>query len=63
MLAGVALGNGLWFFGVSWAVSLRHGKFSAGTLLKMERMSGVVLLVLAMAHATTIVWQMARHKM
>jgi threonine/homoserine/homoserine lactone efflux protein len=61
-LAGVALGNGLWFFGVSWAVSLRHGEFSASTLLKMERISGGVLLVLAMGHAASIVWQMARHK-
>src|SRR6185436_7057623 len=33
---GVALGTGLWFFGLSYGVSRGHGKFSEKTLLKME---------------------------
>ena len=33
------------------------------TLLRMEHVSGVGLLVLALAHGGSIVWQMARHKM
>ena len=57
-VAGVTLGTGSWFVGLSWAVSLRHGKFSETTLLKMERFSGVCLLVLALIHGGTIVWQM-----
>src|SRR6266704_939348 len=46
-VAGVALGTGLWFIGLSWLVSLGQGKFSEKTLLRMEHFSGVGLLVLA----------------
>ena len=35
-VSGVALGTGSWFFGLSWLVSLGHGKFSEKTLLRME---------------------------
>ena len=62
-IAGVAIGTGIWFLGLSWAVSLGHQKFSERTLLRMERASGVGLLVLAVVHGVTIVWQMARHRM
>jgi threonine/homoserine/homoserine lactone efflux protein len=62
-VAGVAVGAGLWFLGLSWAVSLGHKKLSEQTLLKMEHASGVGLLALAVAHGVTIVWQMARHQM
>lgn len=62
-VAGVAVGTGTWFLGLSWAVSLGHGKFSPKTLLRMEHGSGIGLLVLALIHAGTIVWQMARHRM
>src|SRR5213594_1941671 len=56
-VTGVALGTGLWFVGLSWAVSLGHGKFSEKTLLRMEHFSGVGLLVLALIHGGTIIWQ------
>jgi threonine/homoserine/homoserine lactone efflux protein len=62
-LAGVALGVGLWFIGLSWAVSLGHRKFSEKTMLKMERGSGVGLLLLGLAHGVHLVWQLARHRM
>lgn len=61
-IAGVALGTGLWFIGLSYAVSLGHRKFSERTLLRMEHFSGIGLLVLALAHGGHIIWQMARHK-
>jgi threonine/homoserine/homoserine lactone efflux protein len=61
-IGGVALGTGLWFCGLSWAVSLGHQKFSEKALLRMEHISGITLLVLGMAHGTHIVWQMAHHK-
>src|SRR5216683_3308353 len=48
-IAGVAVGVGLWFFGLSWAVSLGHRKFGEETLLRMEHWSGGVLLALALA--------------
>lgn len=60
-VAGVALGTGLWFAGLSWAVSLSHGKLAQGTLLKMERGSGIGLLVLAFIHGGMIIREMARH--
>jgi threonine/homoserine/homoserine lactone efflux protein len=62
-VAGVATGTGLWFLGLSYAVSLGHKKLGERTLLRMEHVSGVLLLVLALAHGGTIIWHMARHKM
>jgi threonine/homoserine/homoserine lactone efflux protein len=61
-LAGVAGGVGLWFFGLSWAVSFGHGKFSDKTLLRMEHGSGVGLLILAFAHGAHIIWQITHHQ-
>ena len=62
-IAGVALGVGLWFIGLSWIVSRGHGRFSELTLLRIERGAGLGLLVLAFAHAAYIIAQMARHKL
>jgi len=61
-VTGVALGTGSWFVGLSWAVSLGHGKFSEKTLLRMEHFSGFSLLVLALIHGGMMISQMARHK-
>jgi threonine/homoserine/homoserine lactone efflux protein len=57
-VAGVALGTGLWFVILSWLSALGQGKFSEKTLIKMEHVSGVVLLVLALIHGGSIIWQM-----
>lgn len=57
-IGGVALGTGIWFLGLSWAVSLGHRKFSSKTLLRMEHISGITLLVVALFHGLHIVWQM-----
>jgi threonine/homoserine/homoserine lactone efflux protein len=59
-VAGVALGTGGWFIGLSWIVSLGHGKFSEQKLLKMEHYSGAGLLILALIHGVTIIWQMRK---
>jgi threonine/homoserine/homoserine lactone efflux protein len=61
-IGGVAVGTGLWFFGLSWAVSLGHQKWSEKTLLRMEHFSGIGLLVLGILHGSHIIWQMAHHK-
>jgi threonine/homoserine/homoserine lactone efflux protein len=61
-IIGVALGVSLWFLGLSWAVSLGHKKFSAKTLLWMEKGSGIGLLVLALIHGAHIVYVVAQHK-
>jgi len=60
-VAGVAVSTGAWFTGLSWVVSLRHGKLSEKTLLRMEHGSGVGLLILALIHGGTIIWQMRHH--
>ena len=62
-LAGVALGVGLWFLGLSWAISLGHKKITEQGILKMERGSGIGLLVLGLAHGIHIAWQLAKHRM
>jgi hypothetical protein len=43
---------------LSWFSSLGQGKFSEKTLIKMEHISGILLLILAMIHGGTIIWQM-----
>ena len=62
-VAGVGLATGAWFIGLSWVVSLGHGKWSEKTLLRIEHFSGVGLLILALIHGGNIIWQMVRHKM
>jgi threonine/homoserine/homoserine lactone efflux protein len=61
-VAGVGLSTGLWFLTLSWVVSLGHGKWSERTLLRIEHISGIVLLVLALVHGGTIVWHRSRAK-
>lgn len=61
-VAGVAVGTGIWFAGLSWGVSLGYGKLSEKTLLRMERLSGVGLLVLALIHAAFLVRDLARQR-
>ena len=60
-ITGVGVGTGVWFLGLSWAVSLKHKQFTERTLLRMEHFSGIGLLVLAFIHGLTIIWQMAHH--
>ena len=57
-LAGVAVGTGAWFIGLSWVVSLGQGKFSEKTLLRVEHYSGAFLLGLALIQGGIILWQM-----
>ena len=60
-LAGVAVGVGMWFFGLSWASSLGHKKLTERGMLRLERGSGVVLLGLGLAHGIHLAWQLAKH--
>jgi threonine/homoserine/homoserine lactone efflux protein len=57
-VAGVAVSTGTWFAGLSWGVSLGHGKLSEETLLRMEHYSGAFLLALALVQGAIILWQM-----
>jgi threonine/homoserine/homoserine lactone efflux protein len=62
-VGGVAVGTSGWFLGLSWAVSLGHGRLREQTLLRMERISGVGLLLLALLHGGHLAWQLAKHRM
>jgi len=62
-VAGVAAGTSLWFCGLSYAVSRGHGKFTERTLLRMERFSGICLVLMAVGQGIHIVWQMVKHEL
>jgi threonine/homoserine/homoserine lactone efflux protein len=62
-IGGVAVSTAVWFVGLSWAVSRGHGKFNEKTLLRMEHISGVLLLGMGLIHGARIAWQLAKHKM
>jgi threonine/homoserine/homoserine lactone efflux protein len=57
-VAGVAVGTGGWFLGLSWGVSLGHGRWSEKTMLRMEHYSGACLLIVALIHGGIILWQL-----
>lgn len=61
-IAGVALGTNSWFCGLSFTASRGHGQFSEPALLRMERFSGLCLLVLGVAQGIHIAWQLAKHR-
>lgn len=61
-VAGVTVSVGAWFTGLSWASSLGHRKFSPRGLLRLERISGVILLAIALAHGAYLVQQLAKHR-
>lgn len=58
---GVALGTNLWFLFLSYAVSVRRGKFGEQTLVKIEKASGVGLIIMAVVQVVNIVLHLPRH--
>ena len=58
--AGVAVGVALWLFGLAWAISLGHQKFTEKTMLRMERGSGIGLIALGLAHGIYLASQLAK---
>jgi threonine/homoserine/homoserine lactone efflux protein len=62
-VAGVAAGTGLWFVGLSYAVSRGHGRLSERTLLRMEHLSGLLLLLFGLGQGVRIVMQLYHHKL
>ncbi|NGO40555.1 LysE family transporter [Limisphaera ngatamarikiensis] len=58
-LLGVGAATLGWFTALSWGASRGMGRLSEPALLKMERASGVVLLLLAAIHGAHIAWQLA----
>ncbi len=62
-VTGVALGTGLWFVGLSYFVSRGHGRISEKTLLRMEHISGLLLLIFGLGQGVRIVTQLYHHKL
>jgi threonine/homoserine/homoserine lactone efflux protein len=60
-LAGVAIGALAWFVILSYAVSRGHRKFSNQTLLRMEHLSGLLLLMIALILGIRIMLLLAAH--
>src|SRR5215469_16631429 len=54
-VAGVTLGTGSWFVVLAWIAAKGRGKFSERTLVRIEHISGFVLLGLALVHGATII--------
>lgn len=61
-IAGVTVSILGWFTGLSWLSALGHGRMSPAALLRMERITGIVLLAIAFGHGVHIVWQMAHNR-
>ena len=57
-VAGVGVGTGGWFLGLSWVVSLGHGRWSEKTMLRVEHYSGALLLILSLVQGGIIIWQL-----
>jgi threonine/homoserine/homoserine lactone efflux protein len=54
-IAGVCLGTATWFLLLTYTVSRGHRKFSPRTLLRMEQVSGICLLVVALVMGARLV--------
>lgn len=61
-IGGVAVGTNLWFCTLSYGVSRGCGRFSEGTLVRMQHLSGLCLIAVGLFDGGHIVWQLARHK-
>lgn len=59
---GVAGGAALWFLLLSWGVSKGHGKMSSKVLLRMEHVSGAILLAAALWIGGKIVWELHKER-
>jgi threonine/homoserine/homoserine lactone efflux protein len=61
-VAGVGAATVLWFSGLSYAVSCRHKQFTERTLLRMEHVSGIAMLALAVVQGIYIVVKMTHYR-
>jgi threonine/homoserine/homoserine lactone efflux protein len=62
-VAGVFTGTLLWFLFWSFLVSCGRGKFSARSLLRLQRFSGLCLVITAVYEGVRIAWHLSLHKM
>src|SRR5687767_954731 len=57
-VVGVAGGAALWFTLLAWGVSRGHGRMSPRILLRMEHISGAILLAAALWIGGRIIWHL-----
>lgn len=62
-IAGVGAATILWFFGLSYFVSRRHGQLTERALLRMEHISGLLMLGLAVVQGIYIVVKISHYKL
>lgn len=62
-LAGVATSVGLWFTGLSWAVSVGHRNYRPETMRRIERIAGIGLIVFALMHGAYIATNLAKQRL
>jgi threonine/homoserine/homoserine lactone efflux protein len=62
-VAGVAVGTLVWFVLLSFIASRGHGKLSAQTLLRMSKISGAVLLLVACGIGIRLISLLYRYKL
>jgi threonine/homoserine/homoserine lactone efflux protein len=60
-VAGVGLGTALWFMVLSFGSGRGYGKFSERTLLRVEHISGIVLIIFALLDGCWIAKKMVDH--
>ncbi len=61
-VVGVGVGTAIWFVALSRVASLGHGRLSPKALLRMEHWSGIGLLLIALGHAATIIWELEKQR-
>ncbi|MDQ6630586.1 MAG: LysE family translocator [Verrucomicrobiota bacterium] len=61
-ITGVGMGATLWFFLLSYTISLRHKQFSTKTLLRMSHISGAFLLGIAVIIGVRIILLLAHRR-
>lgn len=61
-LIGVATSVGLWFTGLSWAISVGHRNYSPKTMRRMEQAAGIGLIVFALFNGAYIAMHLAKDK-
>jgi threonine/homoserine/homoserine lactone efflux protein len=55
-VAGVALGTNTWFCSLSFAVSRGHGRMNEASLVRMQHLSGLVLIIFGVVQ---LAWELA----
>ncbi|HON06680.1 MAG TPA: LysE family transporter [Verrucomicrobiota bacterium] len=55
---GVIIGTSVWYFLLAWMSAKGHGRLNEATLVRMERISGIILLILALGHGGHITYQL-----